>query len=101
MKRIAALAVAVVFFACMMHFFYAEDHCLVHHPAPSGQPGHVPAAHPGASTCLCFMGSILVTEPAEFIQTQAFVFMTAPDGIVRPPDPVDTDIPHPPRASFL
>jgi len=101
MKRIAVLAVAIVFFACLMHFFYAEDHCLAHHPSPNGQSGRAPAAHPGASTCLCFMSSIIVTETAEFVRTQGFVFTTAPEGIVRPPDPVDTDIPHPPRASFL
>jgi len=101
MKRIAALAVAVVFFACLMHFFYAEDHCLIHHPSPSKQPGHVAGSHPGASTCLCFMGSILVAETAEFVRTQDFDFMAAPDVIVQPSDPAAADIPHPPRASFL
>ena len=101
MKRVAALAVALIFFACLMHFFYAEDHCLAHHHLPGGQPEHAPAAHPDASTCLCFMNSILAAKTAEIVRAQGFVFMTAPDGIVRPPDPAEADITHPPRASFL
>jgi hypothetical protein len=98
MKRIAALGLAVVFAACMVHFYYAEDHCPIHCPTRGGHVGHVHDHHANASVCLCFWSSLFGPEPDELAKPLDFGVLAAPENAPAAPAPLGADIAHPPKA---
>jgi hypothetical protein len=69
MKKGAALALAVVFAACLIHFYFGEDHCPVHCPARGGGFGHVHPHHAGATGCQCFLASLSGPETCDLPAT--------------------------------
>jgi hypothetical protein len=97
MKRIAVVGLAVVFAVCMIHFYYAEDHCPVHCPARGGHFGHVHDHHTGASACLCFWASLFNPEPDEFAGSLGFEGLAAPGNEAAAPALFGADIAHPPK----
>jgi hypothetical protein len=97
MKKAAAVAFAVAFVVCMVHFYYAEDHCPVHCPAKGGRVGHTHAHHADASICLCFWSSLFGPEPDEFAEARAVAALTAAGNESAPPAPLGADIAHPPK----
>ena len=101
MKQAVALALAALFIAGLIHFFYAEDHCPVHCPCRSGQVAHAHPHHPGASVCLCFWSSLMAPEAAAPLTADMFLaFMTPPAA-----DPIlgraAADITPPPRSLLV
>jgi hypothetical protein len=100
MKKAAVLAFALVFAACMFHFFYAEDHCPVHCPSQGGRFGHVHPHHAAQSICLCFWTSLVGPETDDFAGANDFMMALA-----RPADShllvtLGADITHPPKSSL-
>jgi hypothetical protein len=101
MKRIAALGLAVVFAVCMIHFFYAEDHCPVHCPIRAGRFGHVHPHHPGALVCLCFWASLIGPETdAPTVPVSLLAVLAHPAG-GHLLCALTADITPPPRPSFV
>jgi len=100
MKRAAVVAFIIVFAACMLHYFFTEDHCPVHCPLKGGRMGHVHPHHGDASTCLCFWSSLFSPESAEFGRALDFAFLAAPESPAVGLDPLGADIAHPPK-SFI
>lgn len=98
MKKVAVLALAAVFAVCMIHFYYAEDHCPVHCPTKGGRFGHVHDHHAGASICLCFWSSLFGPEPGEFAGVLDVAALTAAENEAAPPAPFGVDIAHPPKS---
>jgi hypothetical protein len=101
MKKAAILALVVVFAACLIHFYYAEDHCPVHCPARGGRFGHVHPHHAGASVCLCFWGSLMGPETNVVPANVALVFVLARADAGRVTGMMATDITPPPRSSLV
>jgi len=100
MKRAAAFGLAVVFAVCMVHFFYAEDHCPVHCPTRTGHYGHVHPHHAGASACLCFWASLIAPETdAPAVPVSLLAILAGPsEG--RLLGALTADITPPPRPPF-
>lgn len=99
MKRIAALGLAIVFAVCMVHFFYAEDHCPVHCPTRTGHLGHVHSHHAGA-VCLCFWASLIGPEAEAPTVSVSLVAILARPAAEHLLGAVTADITPPPRPSF-
>jgi hypothetical protein len=97
MKWIAVVGLVVVFAVCMVHFYYAEDHCPVHCPTRGGHFGHVHDHHPGASVCLCFWASLFNPEPDEFTGPLGFEGLAARENEAAAPALFGADIAHPPK----
>lgn len=100
MKKVAVLALAVIFAACLIHFYYAEDHCPVHCPTKSGGFGHVHPHHAGTAVCLCFWASLSGPETIDLPVmggTASLLQGPSADHVLGRPA---TDITRPPR-SFL
>lgn len=97
MKRAGVLGLALVFLACMVHFYYAEDHCPVHCPTRGGRVGHVHDHHAGAAVCLCFWASLFSPEADVFAGPLAFEAAPAPENETAAPVLFGADIPHPPK----
>lgn len=100
MRRIAALALAIVFAACLVHFYYAEDHCPVHCPSHGGNFGHAHPHHPGAA-CLCFCLGLMATEADPPVPEGTFLTLLSPAAAARPLVAAIEDATPPPRASFV
>ncbi len=101
MRKLAALALVVVFAGGLVHFYYAEDHCPVHCPSPGGQFGHAHPHHPGASVCLCFWSSLMAPEAVGPLPEGTFVALLAPDAAGRPLVAAAEDVTPPPRALLV
>jgi hypothetical protein len=97
MRKAAVLAFAAAFAICMIHFFYAEDHCPVHCPTRGGRVGHVHEHHAGATTCLCFWSALSGPEAYEFSMANPVAALTAAVNEIAPPSPLGADIAHPPK----
>lgn len=97
MKRAAVLGLAVLFLACMVHFYYAEDHCPVHCPTRGGHLGHVHDHHAGASICLCFWASLFSPEPDVLSGPFDFEVLAAIENEAVVPVLFGADIAHPPK----
>jgi hypothetical protein len=97
MKRIAVLGLAVFFAVCMVHFYYAEDHCPVHCPTRGGQFGHVHDHHAGASVCLCFWASLFSPEPDVSGGPLAFEGLSVRENEAAATVLFRADIAHPPK----
>ena len=100
MRRIAALALAVVFAACLVHFYYAEDHCPVHCPSRGGHFGHAHPHHAGAA-CLCFCMCLMAPEADPPVPEGDFLAILAPVAPARPLFATAEDATPPPRAPFV
>ncbi len=98
MKRAAVLAFAAAFIVCMVHYYFAEDHCPVHCPARGGRIGHVHAHHADASSCLCFWSSLFGPEAAEFAEASTVAVWTTAPNETATPAPLGADIAHPPKS---
>jgi hypothetical protein len=96
MKKAAVLAFAAAFAVCMVHFYYAEDHCPVHCPTKGGRFGHVHDHHAGASTCLCFWSALSGPEADEFSEALPVASLTPAGNEIAPDPPPGADIAHPP-----
>jgi hypothetical protein len=97
MKRVGVLVLAFLFLACMVHFYYAEDHCPVHCPTRGGHVGHVHGHHAGASVCLCFWASLFSPEPDAFAEPLVLEALAAPENESVAPALFGADIAHPPK----
>ncbi len=101
MKQAVALALAALFVAGLIHFYYAEDHCPVHCPSRTGQFGHVHPHHPGGSVCLCFWSSLMGPEADDLPAMDAFLTFLVPASAEPVLGRAAADITPPPRASFV
>jgi hypothetical protein len=100
MKKAMALGLAVVFAACLIHFYYAEDHCPVHCPARGGGFGHVHPHHGGA-VCLCFCTTLVPPEACDLPTLSGLLALIAPpvpDHVIGRPV---ADITPPPRSLLV
>jgi hypothetical protein len=77
MNRAVALVLVIVFAACLVHFYFAEDHCPVHCPAKRGGFGHVHAHHGGA-VCLCFCTTLMAPETCDLPAMSGLLAPLAP-----------------------
>jgi hypothetical protein len=98
MKRAAVAALTLAFAVCMVHFYYAEDHCPVHCPNRGGQLGHVHDHHAGASCCLCFWASLFSPEPDDFDIPPERETPSSERIVTAAPALFGADIAHPPKA---
>jgi len=98
MKKSAVLALAAVFTICMIHFYYAEDHCPVHCPTKGGRFGHLHDYHAAASTCLCFWSLLSGPESDEFAGALDVALLTPAENEAAPAAPLGADIAHPPKS---
>jgi hypothetical protein len=98
MRQIAAFALIVVFAVCLVHFYYAEDHCPVHCPSRGGQLGHAHPHHPGASVCLCFWSSLMAPEADGPLPEGTFLALLIPAAADQPLVTAAEDVTPPPRA---
>lgn len=101
MKRTVGLIFVLVFFASMLQYFYAEDHCPVHRPSEGGRIGHVHPHYADASVCLCFWTSLFCLEPGEFGASAGFLAVLLPSASGRPLAAIGADIAHPPKPSLV
>jgi hypothetical protein len=100
MKKAVALALAVVFAACLVHFYYAEDHCPVHCPARAGGFGHVHPHHGGA-VCLCFCTSLMSPETCDLPTLSGYLVLLALPAADHLLGRVAADIAPPPRSLLV
>ena len=98
MKRAAVVAFIIVFAACMLHYFFAEDHCPVHCQLKGGRMGHVHPHHGDASSCLCFWISLFSPEPEEFARVLDVAFLPTSENLAVSLNPFGADIAHPPKS---
>ena len=101
MTRAAALVLAVLFAVCLVHFYFAEDHCPVHCPARGGSFGHVHPHHAGASVCLCIWASLVGPETCDVPVTAGLLTVLdrpAADSVLGRPAAALTP---PPRSFFV
>ena len=101
MKKGAVLAFAILFAACMFHFYYEEDHCPVHCPSRGGQVGHVHPHHGGSSACLCFWTSLASPESSDFSPVGALLAIIDCPAVRCVLDRMAQDITPPPRHSLV
>jgi hypothetical protein len=97
MRKAVVVAFIVVFAVCMVHFYYAEDHCPVHCPTRGGHLGHVHAHHACASSCLCFWSGLFGPETGEFGGSIGFEGLAAAANESVGASLFAVDIAHPPK----
>jgi hypothetical protein len=100
MKKAAALALVIVFAACLVHFYYAEDHCPVHCPARKGGFGHVHPHHGGA-VCLCFCYTLMSPESCDLPALSGQLVLLAVPAFDHVLGGAATDITPPPRSLLV
>jgi hypothetical protein len=101
MKRAAVLAFALMFAACLFHFYYAEDHCPIHCPSRGGGFGHVHPHHHGAEVCLCFWSTLMGPETSDFLPSPAFAALLGSKTEACVLAMLAADITPPPRSSLV
>jgi hypothetical protein len=97
MRKAAVVGFIVVFAVCMVHFYYAEDHCPVHCPTRGGRLGHVHGHHEEASCCFCFWSGLFGPETGEFGGTIGLEGQAAAANETVARALFAVDIAHPPK----